>query len=122
MVAWLAPQPLVRCHHDACKLNDGNLYDYKFSDIHKEYQSSPQAFVIKEKERVEGFLYMYKISKVVATVTFIATLLIFWLTKSPVWQGAAIGLTLFGLSGLIVDYFSQHRAMAYYEAIFKMLD
>ena len=87
----------------------------------QEYQTNSQAFVVKEKERVEGFQYMYTISKVVATVTFIATLLIFWFTKSAAWQGAAIGLTLFGISGLIVDYFSQHRAMAYYDAILKAL-
>lgn len=82
-----------------------------------EYQSDPEVFIVKEKKRVEDFQYMYKISKVVATVTFLAAILIFWLTKSPAWQGIGIGLGLFGLAGLLVDFFSQHRAMSYYQAL-----
>lgn len=65
---------------------------------------------------------MYKISKGVATITFIATVLIFWLSKSPTWQGIGIGLSLFGLAGLVVDYFSQHRSLEYYHAILTALN
>lgn len=90
--------------------------------FHTEYRANPKEFLIKEKQRVEDFQYMYKISKTVATIAFITTLLIFWLSKSPIWQGIGIGVALFGLAGLIVDFFSQHRAMEYYDAIITALN
>lgn len=78
-------------------------------------------FIQSEKKRVEDFQYMYTISKIVATVFFTLTLLIFWLSKNPTWQGWGIGLTIFAISGLVVDYFSQERAEIYYKAILEAL-
>lgn len=78
-------------------------------------------FAQKEKQRVESFQYQYKISKAVATIFFLATIFIFWFTKNSTWQGIGIGLTLFGLVGLIVDYFSEERAGIYYQEILKIL-
>lgn len=86
------------------------------------YKQDAKAFVESERTRVESFQYQYVISKVVATACFIATLLIFWLSSSATWQAVGIGLSYFGLVGLIVDYFSQHRAMQYYEAILSYLN
>lgn len=85
------------------------------------FRANPTEFAVKEKSRVEGFGYMYVISKTVATVAFLSTLLIFWFSTSPTWQGIGIGLSLFGLAGLAVDFFSQHRAEAYYRAILAAL-
>lgn len=85
------------------------------------YEKDPVEFVKSEKQRVEGFQYTYVISKTVATVFFLTALLIFWFTNSPVWQGWGIGMALFGLTGLIVDYFSQHRAFEYYDALTRLL-
>lgn len=79
------------------------------------------AFLHAEKKRVEAFQYMYTISKVVATVCFVFTLMIFWFSKSSSLQGLGIGLTLFAISGLIVDYFSQERAEIYYKVILEQL-
>ena len=82
-----------------------------------EYKVNKEAFIQAEKKRVEDFQYGYIISKVVASLLFPATLLIFWLTKNPTWQGIGIGLAYFALAGLVVDYFSQERADIYYKAI-----
>ena len=41
--------------------NQGRIEQYE-----KQYQSNPEEFVKTEKARVEGFQYMYKISKAVA--------------------------------------------------------
>ncbi len=60
-----------------------------------QYDKNPAAFVQAEKERIENFQYQYKISKAVATVCFIITLLIFWFNKTPTWQGAVVGFKLF---------------------------
>lgn len=86
------------------------------------YKQDADAFVESERARVESFQYQYVISKVVAIVCFIATLLIFWFSTSITWQAVGIGLSYFGLVGLIIDYFSQHRAIQYYEAILSYLN
>lgn len=86
-----------------------------------QYQQNPTAFIHAEKKRVEDFQYQYKISKAVATVCFAIALVIFWLGLAPVWQGVALGLAFFGLTGLVVDYFSQERSQIYYQAIVSAL-
>ncbi len=87
----------------------------------QKFSHNQSEFIQSEKKRVESFQYMYTISKVVATVCFSLTLLIFWLSKSPSWQGWGIGLSLFAISGLMVDYFSQERAEIYYKVILEIL-
>jgi len=81
------------------------------------YGKDKTGFVLAEKKRVEDFQYGYTISKIVASVCFPVTLLIFWWTRNPYWMAWGIGLTLFALSGLVVDYFSQERASIYYGEI-----
>ncbi|HEY9047890.1 MAG TPA: hypothetical protein VIN08_18410 [Ohtaekwangia sp.] len=87
----------------------------------KSYRQDERAFVLSEQKRVEGFQYGYTISKIVASVFFPLTLLLFWWSKSPQVQGWGIGLALFALAGLVVDYFSQERADTYYRAILEVL-
>lgn len=81
------------------------------------YQQDKVEFAKLEKKRVDDFQYGYKVSKIVATVFFLLTLVIFWTTKNPTWMGIGIALTYFGLAGLVVDYFSQERADVYYKQI-----
>lgn len=92
------------------------------TEMQVDYQKNPSYFMKNEKKRVEAFQYQYKISKAVATVFFLATILIFWFTKNPTWQGIGIGLSLFGLVGLVVDYFSEERASIYYHKILEFLN
>ena len=86
------------------------------------YKKNSTEFIQLEKKRVEDFQYQYKISKIVATICFAVTLLLFWLTKNPTWQAIGIALTLFGLTGLVVDYFSEERAAIYYKYILDALN
>lgn len=85
------------------------------------YGKDKTGFVEAEKKRVEGFQYGYTISKIVASVCFPLTLLIFWWTKNPTSMAWGIGLALFAFAGLIVDYFSQERASIYCGEIMKAL-
>ena len=93
----------------------------RMTDLEQSYHQDKSAFVKAEKQRVESFQYMYVISKLVATVFFAATLLLFWFTRNPNLHALGIGLTLFALSGLVVDYFSQERADIYYKAILETI-
>ena len=94
----------------------------RFETMQQNYLKNKTEFIQKEKLRVESFQYQYKISKTVATLFFLITILIFWFTKNPTWQGAGIGLSLFGLAGLVVDYFSEERASIYYHKILEFLN
>lgn len=102
----------------------GSMYfsnQKRLTAFQQSFNQNQVEFLQSEKKRVEDFQYMYTISKVVATVCFSLTLLIFWFSKNPTWQGWGIGLTLFAVSGLMVDYFSQERAEIYYKTILTVL-
>lgn len=102
----------------------GSMYisNHKRLPVYQQsFTKSTIEFIKAEKKRVEGFQYMYTISKIVATVFFTLTLLIFWFSKSSMLQGSGIGLTIFAIAGLVVDYFSQERAEVYYKAILDAL-
>ncbi|MFT3979269.1 MAG: hypothetical protein QM687_02280 [Ferruginibacter sp.] len=85
------------------------------------YETNKAAFVQSEKKRVERFQYQYVVSKITATICFALTLLLFWFSKSPTWQGIGIGLSYFSLAALVVDYFSKERASIYYQEILAYL-
>ncbi len=93
----------------------------RLGNYEQNYKQDSLAFIKVEKQRVKSFQYMYIISKVVATVFFAATLLLFWFTKRPSLHALGIGFTLFAFSGLIIDYFSQERANIYYKVILEAL-
>ncbi|MGJ1265624.1 hypothetical protein ACR78F_03875 [Sphingobacterium spiritivorum] len=101
----------------------GMLYSNpkRMIELPQSYQQDKVEFAKLEKKRVNDFQYGYKVSKIVATIFFALTLIIFWTTKNPTWMGIGIALTYFALAGLVVDYFSQERADIYYNAILKAL-
>ncbi len=105
-------------------IGGGMLYSNpkRMIELPKSYQQDKAAFAKSEKKRVEDFQYGYKISKIVATLFFSLTLIIFWTTKNPTWVGIGITLTYFGLAGLVVDYFSQERADTYYAEVLKEIE
>lgn len=104
-------------------IGGGMLYSNpkRMVELPQSYQQNKVEFVKSEKQHVDDFQYGYKVSKIVATVFFLATLLIFWITKNPTWMGIGIALTYFALAGLVVDYFSQERADIYYKAILEAI-
>lgn len=83
----------------------------------KAYAEDPAAFVQAEKERVEGFQYMYTVTNILASVFFVTAMAFFWLSLNPHLRAAGIALVIFGLSGLMIDFFSKERADIYYERI-----
>jgi len=102
-------------------IGGGMLYSNpkRMIELAQKYKQDKVEYAKAEKKRVDGFQYGYKISKIVATLFFALTIVIFWTTKNPTWMGIGIALSYFALAGLIVDYFSQERADIYYNAIIK---
>lgn len=102
-------------------IGGGMLYSNpkRMAELPQSYQRDKAEFAKLEKKRVEDFQYGYKISKIVATIFFALTLIIFWTSKKPTWMGIGLALAYFALAGLVVDYFSQERADIYYTEILK---
>lgn len=105
-------------------IGSGMLYSNpkRMRELPQKYEQDKIEFVKSEKKRVDDFQYGYKISKIVATIFFAFTLIIFWTTKNPNLMGIGIALTYFSLAGLVVDYFSQERADIYYAEILKEIE
>lgn len=85
------------------------------------FRDDATAFARAEKERVEGFQYMYTITNVLAPICFAVAVLLFWLTLNPHARAVGIALVLFGLSGLVIDGFSKERADLYYARVTEAL-
>lgn len=86
------------------------------------FRQDPKAFVQSEKKRVEGFQYLYQMTLVIATVSFSVALAFFFFTNNQVLQAIGLALVLFGLTGLVIDYFSKERATAYAQTISAYLE
>lgn len=105
-------------------IGGGMLYSNpkRMIELPQKYEQDKTAFAKSEKKRVDDFQYGYKVSKIVATIFFTLTLIIFWTTKNATWMGIGIALTYFALAGLVIDYFSQERADIYYSEILKEIE
>lgn len=90
-------------------------------EFQKAYTENPEGFVQSEKERVEGFRYMYTVTLIIALVSFAFALLVFWFSNSSMLKAVAIAMALFGISGLVIDHFSEERASIYYQKIEKAI-
>ena len=57
----------------------------------------------------------------VASVSFVFSALVFWFSHSPTLKAIAIAVAIFGISGLVIDHFSEERAANYYQKIEESL-
>lgn len=94
--------------------NKKRLIQYKES-----YQLDNFEFVKKEKKRVEEFQYLYKTTIIIASVSFAIATCFFIFTNNHILRAIGLALITFGLTGLIIDYFSKERADIYYSNILK---
>jgi hypothetical protein len=85
------------------------------------YEADNNQFLSAEKKRVEDFQFLYPTSLAISTVCFFVTLVTFVWSKNPNFHAIGITLSVFGLSLIIIDYFSKERATFYYEQILQYL-
>ena len=85
----------------------------------KQYKENPTVFIQQEKQRVEGFQWMYKISAVISGICFAITFIAFMFSENRIFLSIALGLMFIGGSLIIIDYFSKERAAVYYQQILK---
>lgn len=91
------------------------------TEFQQAYETNSEQFSIAEKKRVEDFQFMYPTSLAISAVCFLITLIAFVWSKNPNFHAIGIVLSVFGLSLIIIDYFSKERASIYYEQILQQL-
>lgn len=91
------------------------------TEFQQAYETNSEHFTIAEKKRVEDFQFMYPTSLAISAVCFLITLIAFTWGKNPTFHAIGIVLSVFGLSLIIIDYFSKERASMYYEQILQQL-
>jgi len=84
-------------------------------------ETNSKEFTQNEKKRVENFQFMYPTSLAISAACFLITILAFIFSKNPTFHAIGIVLTIFGVSLIIIDYFSKERAQIYYDHILKNL-
>ena len=93
----------------------------RITNFQSAYQSDSEGFIQNEKKRVEDFQFMYPTSLAISAVCFLITVLAFSFSQSPIFQAIGVALAVFGLSLIIIDYFSKERGQIYYEHILNNL-
>ena len=91
-------------------------------NFEERYRENPVRFVDQEKQRVEGFIYLYELSDILVTVSVLLAVATIWFTGNRHLQASGIGLLLFGLSLFVIDYFSRERAETYHKKIERELE
>ena len=91
------------------------------TEFQQAYESNSEQFINFEKQRVEDFQFMYPTSLAISAVCFLITIIAFVWSKNPNFHAIGILLSVFGLSLIIIDYFSKERASIYYEQILQQL-
>ena len=91
----------------------------KIPQFTEAFKKDKTEFVKSEKKRVEDFQYLYKMTIIIASVCFAVAISFFLFTNNHILKAIGISLIIFGLTGLIIDYFSKERADKYYELILK---
>lgn len=92
----------------------------RLSQFTEAYNTDKSAFIQSEKKRVEDFQYLYKMTIIVASVCFALAIFFFIFPSNHILKAVGIALMIFGLTGLIIDYFSKERADNYYKEITKL--
>ncbi|WP_375584336.1 hypothetical protein [Cyclobacterium xiamenense] len=85
------------------------------------YDANANQFLLDEKKRVEAFQVLYPTSLSISFACFVATIAAFVWSKNPHFHAVGLALSVFGLSLLIIDYFSKERASVYYAVILQYL-
>ncbi len=89
----------------------------RLTEYNEAFQKDKKAFVISEKKRVEDFQYLYKVTVIITALSFVVAIGFFLFTDNHILRAIGLALIIFGLTGLVIDYFSKERADFYYEAI-----
>jgi len=92
--------------------NNKRLHQYT-----EAFNKDKAEFVKSEKKRVEDFQYLYKMTIVIASISFLLAICAFTFTHNATLRAIGIALAIFGITGLVIDYFSKERADNYYKEI-----
>ena len=87
-----------------------------------EYEKEPHEFVVSERKRVDGFIWVYRYLLITWSIMILMGLAFFMIWGGNHGRAIGLGFILFGISGLLVDHTSEQNAHAYDVAINKELE
>ncbi len=93
----------------------------QITNFQSAYKADSEAFVQNEKKRVEDFQFLYPTSLAMSAVCFLLTMLAFVFFENPTFHAIGVVLSVFGVSLIIIDYFSKERGQIYYEHILNYI-
>ncbi len=120
--ALIIPLAIVGVFFLATAIGNISSNNKRLQQYTEAYSKDKIEFVKTEKKRVEDFQYLYKMTIIIALVCFAAAICFFLFTNNHILKAIGITLIIFGLNGLIIDYFSKERADIYYNLIEKEIE
>jgi hypothetical protein len=120
--ALIIPLIVIGIFFVGTAISSGITNKKRWSEFNASYVNNKAKFVEGERARVVGFQYMYTATVCIAVLCFVIAITSMLFAQSATWKGIGIGLAIFGITGLIIDFFSKERADVYYIDIIKELN
>ena len=115
--AVIIPLAIVGIFFTATAISGISSNNKRLPQYTEAFNKDKVEFVKTEKKRVEDFQYLYKMTIIIASVCFAVAISFFLFTNNHILKAIGLALIIFGLTGLIIDYFSKERADTYYKEI-----
>lgn len=81
------------------------------------WQEDERAFVLAEKERVQGFDEIFKYTYPFSLIMVMGGAVLFFLLTSPTWRAISLAMMSIGLMAYFIDHFAKERADIYMQHI-----
>jgi predicted membrane channel-forming protein YqfA (hemolysin III family) len=120
--ALIIPLILIGVFFFGTAISGINSNNKRLPEFKEAFEKNKTEFIQTEKERVESFQYLYKMTIIVASICFLLAICAFVFTKNSTLRAIGIALVIFGITGLIIDYFSKERADNYYKIIIESVE
>lgn len=86
-------------------------------DYRQAWKQDHHQFILKEKQRVEGFDQIFKYSYPAAIILVIGGAILFFLLSSAQWKAISLAMMVLGLMAYFIDHFAAERAKIYLKHI-----
>lgn len=86
----------------------------KYIELHRE---NVEKFRQDELKRTESFIKLYPMIRYFSIAFIITGILLFTLLPSPTWKSIGLCVIILGFSLIIIDYFSEERALLYHKVL-----
>lgn len=91
----------------------------RITEFSTKHQENPQEFKEDEIKRVDSFVKLYPLTRYVSIAVIVLGFCLFNFLHSPLWKSIGLCIMVIGFSIIVIDYFSEERALIYQKIIIK---